>query len=247
MADGIWNGRWPTDAVAVVTGAGSGIGQATAIALAAAGFCVHAVGRSAEKLDETVRRSVAGRVIAVPLDITDRSAVADWVANLGQSVAVLVNNAGLNIRRRSMADLDPADWDRLIATNLTGTYHLLHAVLPSMRIAKRGLVVNIGSVAGRRGNVVAGAAYAASKFGVAGLTATLAVEEAVHGIRVSAIHPGEVNTPILDERPEPVPAERRLAMLQPEDVAKAVLFLAELPGHAHVPEMILKPLGQAYV
>ena len=157
------------------------------------------------------------------------------------SIDVLVCNAGTNVRNRSLESLEPADWDRMIATNLTGSFNLVHYVLPSMRQRKNGLVIQICSVSGLRASTLGGAGYSASKFGQSALGICLGREEGAHGIRSSVIYPGEVETPILDARPVPVGAERRSVILQPDDIAAAVKFLVELHPRAHVPELVITP------
>ena len=236
--------------VAVVTGGGTGAGRAIAHQLADAGCRVTALGRRKEKVDETVQLYAgAGALIAKQADVSDRAQVAQLLleieAELGP-VAILVNNAGVNIRDRTLATLSGADWDLLVRVNLTGAYNMMQAVLPGMRERRNGLIVNISSIAGKRASTLGGAAYSASKFGLTALSGVVGLEEAEHGIRSTAICPGEINTPILDDRPVPVSEERRAAMLQPEDVAAAVLFVANLPPRAHVPELIIKPTGQPY-
>ena len=231
---------------ALITGAGSGIGRAVAQALTGLGLRVALVGRDPEKLEETraLLGDGAASALVEPCDVADRSQVAAMVGRVREglgSIDVLVCNAGMNVRKRAIQDLDPADWDRMIATNLTGAFNLVHATLPSMREAGRGLVVQVCSIAGARVSTLGGTGYSASKFGQAALGLGLAREAREWGIRSSVIYPGEVNTPILDERPVPVPADRRAAILQPEDVAAAVAFLATLHPRAHVPELILKP------
>jgi NADP-dependent 3-hydroxy acid dehydrogenase YdfG len=129
----------------------------------------------------------------------------------------------------------------MIATNLTGSFHLVHAILPGMRARKSGLIIQICSVSGKRASVLGGAGYSASKFGQAALGIALGREEGVNGIRSTVIYPGEVNTPILDARPVPVGKERREVILQPQDVAAAVSFLVDLDPRAHVPELVIKP------
>ena len=166
-------------------------------------------------------------------------------ANAGPP-AIVVNSAGINVVRRSMAELAPADFDRLVAVNLTGLFNVLQAVLPGMRARRDGLVVSIASIAGKRALPLAGPGYCASKFGAAGLAATVGLEELPHGIRITSIHPGEVDTPILDQRPEPVPAERRKLMVHPEDIAACVVMLAKLPRHVVVPELVITPTYQAF-
>lgn len=231
---------------ALITGAGSGMGQAIALDLAAAGLRVALVGRERSKLEAT--RDRIGRddraVLVEPCDVADRSAVGSMVGRvldrLG-SIDILVCNAGINVNPRTLEALDPADWDRMIATNLTGAYNLVHFVLPQMRERKRGLVIQVASISGLRASPLGGAGYSASKFGQAALGICLGREERLRGIKSSVIYPGEVNTPILDKRPVPVPPERRAAILQPEDVAAAVRFLAELPARANVPELVITP------
>jgi NADP-dependent 3-hydroxy acid dehydrogenase YdfG len=153
----------------------------------------------------------------------------------------LVCNAGTNVRNRSLAALEPDDWDKMIATNLTGAFNLVHFVLPTMRARGTGLVIQIDSVSGKRASVLGGAGYSASKFGQAALGIGIGREEGPRGVRSSVIYPGEVNTPILDARPVPVGQERRAAILQPSDVAEAVRFLVELHPRANIPELIIKP------
>jgi NADP-dependent 3-hydroxy acid dehydrogenase YdfG len=236
-----------TSQTALVTGAGSGIGRAVAESLDNLGLRLALVGRDAAKLEQTREGlSQAGRERAViaPCDVADRDAVAgmaERVLAAAGSIDVLVCNAGTNVRHRSLESLAPADWDQMIATNLTGAYNLVHAVLPSMRARGQGLVVQICSISGKRASVLGGAGYSASKFGQAALGICLGREEGPRGIRSTVIYPGEVNTPILDARPVPVGVERRAAILQPSDVAAAVRFLVELHPRANIPELIIKP------
>jgi NADP-dependent 3-hydroxy acid dehydrogenase YdfG len=236
-----------TSQTALVTGAGSGIGRAVALTLDQIGMRVALVGRDPSKLEETrAALSEAGRASALvaPCDVADRAAVdamAGRVRAAFRAIDVLVCNAGTNVRNRSLEDLAPDDWDRMIATNLTGAYNLVHAVLPTMRSRGSGLVVQICSISGKRASVLGGAGYSASKFGQAALGICLGREEGPRGIRSTVIYPGEVNTPILDARPVPVGQERREAILQPSDVAAAVRFLVELHPRANIPELIIKP------
>jgi NADP-dependent 3-hydroxy acid dehydrogenase YdfG len=236
-----------TSLTALITGAGSGIGRAVAVSLDQIGVRVALVGRDPAKLEETrAGLSERGRAAAqvVPCDVADRSAVTAMaqhlVAEFG-TIDVLVCNAGTNVRNRSLETLAPEDWDRMIATNLTGAYNLVHAVLPAMRARKQGLVVQICSISGKRASVLGGAGYSASKFGQAALGICLGREDGPNGIRSTVIYPGEVNTPILDARPVPVGQERREAILQPDDIAAAVRFLVELHPRANIPELIIKP------
>lgn len=235
---------------ALVTGAGTGMGRAIALALAGEGCRVAAVGRRRDKLEETARLASAGsRIVPFSADvgvaIEAQRVVREIEAALGP-VEILVNNAGVNVRKRALADLSVEDWEYMIRVNLSGPFYLLHAVLKGMRTRQRGLVVNISSIAGVRPSPLGGAGYCASKFGLNALSGVLSQEEAARGIRSTVICPGEVDTPLLDERPEPVPPERRASMLQPQDVAAAVLFVVRLPPRAHVPELILKPAVQPF-
>lgn len=235
---------------AVVTGAGTGMGRAIALALANAGCHVAVLGRRVDKLRETKALAPGRSIHIYSCDVADANQATETVRAIeAQSgrIDILVNNAGVNIRQRRLVELSVNDWEYLLRVNLSGPFHMIRAVLPGMRRERNGLIINISSVAGLRASVLGGAAYSASKHGLQGLCNTLAAEEAANGIRSSLICPGEVNTPILDERPVPVSPERRAAMLQPEDVAAAVLFIASLPPRAHVPELILKPLGQEFV
>jgi NADP-dependent 3-hydroxy acid dehydrogenase YdfG len=231
---------------ALVTGAGSGIGQAIAKALDASGLRLALIGRDLQKLEQTRAELTGGRVSALTLagDVSNRDSVK---ALVGQSlkafgsIDVLVCNAGTNVRNRSLESLAPADWDRMIDVNLTGAFNLVHFVLPSMRAKQAGLIVQICSIAGLRASTLGGAGYSASKFGQSALGICLGREEGKIGIRSTVIYPGEVNTPILDARPVPVAADRRAAILQPEDVAAAVRFLVELHPRARVPELVMTP------
>ena len=239
-----------THQTALITGAGSGMGRAIARTLAEAGLRVALVGRDRAKL-ERVRDEFGGPPALVePCDVADRPAVGAMVertlAALG-TIDVLVCNAGINVPRRALEVLDPADWDRMIATNLTGAYNLVHFALPAMRAQGRGLVIQVASVAGLRASVLGGAAYSASKFGQAALGIVLGREERSRGIKSSVIYPGEVDTPILDARPVPLEPARRAVILQPEDIAAAVRFLVDLPPRAHVPELVITPAVDDWV
>lgn len=236
--------------VAIVTGAGSGAGRAIALALAAKGVKVAAVGRTLAKVEETVALANLGSVVgAYQADVGNADDVATLipkvVADLGP-IEILVNNAGINIRNRGMDVLSQTDWDEVIRINLTGPFLMMSGVLPGMRTRQSGLIVNISSISANRSSPLGGAAYCASKFGLNGLAGTVSQEEAKHGIRCTLISPGEINTPILDQRPVPVSAEQRAADLQPEDIAAAVCFIAELPPRAHVFEMVIKPTAIPY-
>jgi NADP-dependent 3-hydroxy acid dehydrogenase YdfG len=236
---------------ALVTGGGSGIGLAVARGLLAEGARVAISGRSADKLAEAARSLNGGdRLFHQPADVADPEQIQKLVATVTQRfgrIDILVNNAGMNLKQRTMRELTIEAWQQLIRANLDGAFYCIHAVLPQMLQRRDGVIINISSVAGKRAGPLGGAAYAASKFGMSALGLCLAAEEKDSGIRVSNIYPGEVNTPILEVRPTPVTAEQRERILQPEDVAAAVLFVATLPPRVSVPELVIKPTAQVYI
>jgi len=231
---------------AIITGAGSGVGRAVALRMASEGWSVAIVGRTVGNLQET--RQLAGpdavRVHVFPCDIGDADAAAKAVAaavdQLG-GVAALVNCAGTNIPRRSLEVLSPADYQSVIRTNLDGAVYFVLGVLPAMRKAGRGTIVNIVSDAGMFANAKAGPAYVASKFGMSGLTQSINAEERQHGIRACGIFPGDIATPLLDKRPVPPPQEARAKMIQPEDMADCVMLCVDLPDRAVVEQMLVRP------
>jgi NADP-dependent 3-hydroxy acid dehydrogenase YdfG len=236
---------------ALVTGGGSGIGLAVAQDLLAEGARVAISGRSADKLTEAARMLNAGdHLFFQAADVADPAQVERLVATVTQRfgrIDILVNNAGMNLKQRTVRDLTVEAWQQLIGANLDGAFYCIHAVLPQMLQRRDGVIINISSVAGKRANPLGGAAYAASKFGMSALGLCLAAEEKDSGVRVSNIYPGEVNTPILEVRPTPVTAEQRERILQPADVAAAVLFVATLPPRVSVPELVIKPTAQVYI
>ena len=232
---------------AVVIGGGTGIGAAVAVALAEDGYRVRIGGRREEPL-----KAVADGRDAIDhatADVADREGIRGFIEAAESEVgplAVVVNCAGVNVVNRSLANVDPADWDRLMQINATGVFNVMHAALPAMRARQDGLIVNISSIAGLRALELAGAPYVASKFAATAIGTYAGLELADEGVRVTNVYPGEVETPILDQRPEPVSAERRATMLQPEDVAAAVLMVARLPARAHVPDLTIKPTVQKF-
>ncbi len=236
---------------ALVTGGGSGIGLAVARLLLQEGARVAISGRDAAKLQEAARTLQGGdRLLTHAADVGDPAQVEALVRAVTDRfgrIDVLVNNAGLNLKERTLRELTPQAWQRIIRANLDGAFYCIHAVLPQMLQRRDGVIVNVSSIAGKRAGPLGGAAYAASKFGMSALGICLAAEEKDSGIRVSNVYPGEVNTPILEVRPQPVTEEQRQRILQPEDVAAAVLFVVTLPPHVSVPELVIKPTGQVYV
>ena len=242
--------------VSIVTGGGTGIGRGTAVALAEAGSRVIICGRRIDKLEETVDEyekkrgsKDSGDIIPRVLDISKREMVTDVFTSIHEEfgkVDILVNSASINIPNRSMKEMAPDDWDKMININLTGSYNCIYTILPRMREARAGLIVNIVSIAGFRAVPASGIAYIASKYGMTGFGLGLAAEEAENNIRVTNVYPGEVNTPIIDQRPNPDPPERRATMLQPKDFGDLIVSLAGLPDRVHIPEVVAKPIWQKY-
>lgn len=236
--------------IALVTGGGSGIGLATAIALAREGCRVAITGRDEQKLARAVADYIGDPpIVGYPCDVADRSQVQrlfDQVRNQLGAPEILVNSAGINVRLRKMSELDPADWDRMMAVNVTGAFNCLRAALPDMRKKRSGLIINISSISGKRASALGGPGYCASKFAITGLGTAVGLEERANGIHMTNIYPGEVATPILQYRPTPVAPEKLAQMLQPEDVAAMVVAIARLPERAIVPELVITPMYQEY-
>jgi NAD(P)-dependent dehydrogenase (short-subunit alcohol dehydrogenase family) len=223
---------------ALIIGASSGIGLATAILFADVGATVHAAARRREAIQEGAGER---NVRAHALDISDKEGVWQVVEEVGESdgIDILVVAAGMNFPERRLEQLTADGWDAMISVNLSGAFYAIRAALPYLR-SSGGLVVLISSVSGRWPDA-SGPAYQASKAGMVELAHAAGFEEHVNGVRFTSILPGIVDTPILDNRPEPPPKDVRDAALKPEDIARACLFLATLPPHAYVPELIMVP------
>jgi NADP-dependent 3-hydroxy acid dehydrogenase YdfG len=233
--------------VVVVTGAGSGVGRATALKFAAEGWNVVLTGRRAETLAATISlapKAQRPRLHAQPCDLGDVTAVkglARAVLTRCGRIDVLVNAAGQNIPRRSLGELSRADYIAVMDANVNGVLQLVQAFLPAMRKQDGGTIINVGSEAGKQASAKAGAAYVVSKFGITGLTQTINAEERPNGIRACCIFPGDIDTPLLNKRPVPPSAEARTRMMQPEDIAACVWFAATLPARATVEEILVRP------
>jgi NAD(P)-dependent dehydrogenase (short-subunit alcohol dehydrogenase family) len=233
--------------VAVVTGAGSGVGRATALKFAREGWHVALLGRRSGPLLETIAQAPAAarkRLAALPCDLAQPEtidATAREVLRRFERVDVLVNAAGNNIPQRSLSELSRADYNAIMNANVNGVLYLVQAFLPAMRKQGAGTVVNIGSEAGKQASAKAGAAYVVSKFGLTGLTQTINAEERPNGIRACCIFPGDIDTPLLNKRPTPPAPEARTRMMQPDDIAACVWFVATLPARATVEELLIRP------
>jgi len=229
----------------VVTGAGSGVGRAVALKFAAEGWRVALVGRQTATLAETAALAgpeAGGRIGVFPCDVSapdDVTAMGAAVRGSLGEVDVLVNAAGINVPRRSFETLSNDDWHRVMGTNLHGAYYCVQAFLPRMRERQTGTIININSDVGKAARDLAGAAYVSSKFALRGLTQQINAEERGHGVRACSICPRDINTPLLDKRPEPPAPDVRARMLQPEDLAACVWLVATLPPRVVLDEISL--------
>lgn len=231
--------------VAVVTGAGSGVGQAVALKLSEAGYEVVVLGRTVKNLQETVDRAHGpGHIWAVRCDVADRAAVRRMAAEvIGKhgAVEVLVNAAGTNVPRRALEVLSDEDYEQMIGVNMHGAYYCVQAFLPGMRERGKGTIVNVISDAALAASPKAGPGYVMSKFGLRGLTQAINAEERGRGVRATSLLPGDIDTPLLDKRPSPPPAEARAKMLRAEDVAECAMLAINLPARAIVEELLVRP------
>jgi NADP-dependent 3-hydroxy acid dehydrogenase YdfG len=232
--------------VAIVTGGGSGIGRASARLLAEAGARVVLAGRRKGPLDEAVAEieRAGGRAAARPADLEradDCLALARWTSETHGGVDILINNAGHSSRVRNLLWLEQAEWDSVMAVNLTAVFLLTQAVLPRMLERGGGTIVTVSSVAALRPGLLSGAAYGAAKAGVRNLMSYIHSVLRNQGIRATTILPAEVDTPILDNRPLRPDARARATMMRPEDVAQAILFCVTLPARTVIEEIVMHP------
>jgi NAD(P)-dependent dehydrogenase (short-subunit alcohol dehydrogenase family) len=228
---------------ALVTGAGRGIGRAVALALAREGASVALASRTAHELEATAKevREAGGAALVVPTDVTDEPATTAMAARAREGLGrldVLVNAAGA-AAFTPVAELQMADWDRVLSANLRGAVLCCRAVLPAMMEARRGTIVNIGSVVTSR-TLPGTAAYTASKYGLLGFSRVLAEEMRAHGIRVGVVTAGATDTPLWDAVPG---APERSRMLTPDQVADAVVLMTALGENAALEELTLLPAG----
>jgi len=232
--------------VAWITGAGTGIGLAGAQALARAGAIVVMSGRREPVLAkeaETIRIA-GGRAEIQTLDVSDPKSVqrvADGIVSRHGHIDILLNSAGLNTANRFWKNQSVEGWREVVGINLDGSFYTIHAVLPAMRAQRDGLIINVSSWAGVFHPKLTGAAYNGSKHAVTAMTETINMEECMNGIRACAICPAEVATPIMDRRPVPPSAEDRARMLQPDDLGQTIRFIAEMPAHACINQLIISP------
>jgi NADP-dependent 3-hydroxy acid dehydrogenase YdfG len=239
--------------VALVTGASSGIGAATAESLARAGAAVAIGARRRDRLDELAAqlRAEGATVLQLDLDVTDERACADAVARTRAELGgldVLVNNAGVMLLG-TIVGADPEDWRRMLSTNVLGVMYMTHAAIEGMLEQGSGDIVNVSSVAGRLARKGAGG-YNASKWAVNAFSESLRQEVTGRGVRIGLVEPGAVATELTDHitQPEARAASQQMAtmitLLQAEDIARAVVYMVSQPRHVAVNEMLVRPTDQ---
>jgi NADP-dependent 3-hydroxy acid dehydrogenase YdfG len=232
--------------IAWVTGAGTGIGEASAKALAAAGAHVVLSGRRKAPLDAVVEAIVAagGLAEAVPLDVADSSATQSIAEDIMERLGgtdIFFANAGQNIRNRTTRELTAAAFDEVISINLNGVMYGILAVLPHMRPKGAGTIIINSSWAGRFPSGRSGAAYSSAKHALTALSHSINMENGMDGIRCCLLMPGGTNTPIHKARPNPPSAESLAMLLQPEDLGALVRYIAEAPPHVCFNEIVIAP------
>jgi NADP-dependent 3-hydroxy acid dehydrogenase YdfG len=242
------------DRVAVVTGASSGIGEVTAKMLAGEGFAVALAARREERINDLCEQIAAdgGKALAIPTDVADAESARRLITTakdeLG-SVDVLVNNAGVMLLG-PMLDAELEHWQRMVNVNLLGLMYCTHAALPIMKDQNSGHIVNISSVAGRVARMGSGV-YNATKFGVGAFSESLRQEGVNYGVRVTIIEPGFVDTELQGHNEHPMVVETIKKnmeeigkVLEPDDIARAILYAVTQPEHVSINEVLVRPSRQ---
>ena len=241
--------------IALITGATAGIGRAAALTLARNDYDVVIAGRRTERLDaleEEIRSKTGADVLSLTFDIRDQAAVrqaCEKLTDTWESVDLLVNNAGLAAGLSHIHDGEVNDWEQMIDTNLKGLLYITRLISPGMVKRGRGHIVNIGSVAGKEA-YEKGNAYNATKFAVDGLTQGMRIDLVEHGIKVTAINPGAVETEFSlvrfkGDREEADKVYEGFTPLYAEDIAEAILFAVTRPPHVNIDDMLVMPTAQA--
>lgn len=230
----------------IVTGASSGFGEAIAIACAEAGANVSLVARRKEALEDVAAAAGAkgGQALVCPADVSDDAqihAALEKTRGAFGPIDVLVNNAGINVTERSIVDTSAEQWRQLMDVNLTSAFTFTKAVLPEMKERGDGLIVNLASRAGMYPSLLAGVGYSVSKIGMEALNTVTNEEGNPFGVRACLFNPGAGNTPIIDRRPVKFSPEAKMKMIQSEDIAATVVFLASLPPRVHIDFLSMMP------
>jgi NADP-dependent 3-hydroxy acid dehydrogenase YdfG len=237
----------PTKRIAWITGGGTGIGLAGAAALAKEGWQVVISGRRSDVLSkaaDAIRSQGGVAVDQIVLDVENVEQVSDTAAQIlkkHKRIDVLINSAGLNVSNRSWESVTTDAWDSVVNVNLNGLVYCIKAVLPAMIEQKDGCIINVASWAGRHVTDLVGPAYTASKAAVIALTHELNIEQYKNGIRASVLCPGEVATDIMKQRPVPPSEEVMAKMLQSDDLGRTISFVANMPPHVCVNEILISP------
>ncbi len=223
--------------LAVVTGAGRGIGEAISKRLAAMGASVVLVARDLSRLERVQREieAAGGSAQTAQLDLLSEPSIAKFAEGIDRC-DILVNNAAVGGTSKPLHQMPPAEWDQMMATNLRAPYLMIRALAPLMLAAKSGHIINISSLAGHS-PLPNGAAYSASKWGLNGLTYSVAEELRPHGIRVSVIAPGSTNTRFEGGTDKKDPSKK----IQPDDVARVVALLVTQSPQSFVSEVLIRP------
>ena len=232
--------------VAWVTGGGTGIGESAAEHLATDGWTVVVTGRRQAELDRVVASITkkGGNAEAIALDVSNKAGVnkaAEQIFAKHGRIDLLVNSAGLNVPKRSWADMDLEGWDKVVDINLNGVLYCMRAVLPAMRKQQDGCIINVASWAGRHVSKMPGPAYTTTKHAVLALTHSFNMDECINGLRACCLSPGEVATPILKLRPVVPSEEEQAKMLQPEDCGRTIAFVASMPPRVCMNEILISP------
>jgi NADP-dependent 3-hydroxy acid dehydrogenase YdfG len=230
--------------VALVTGAGTGIGRCAAVMLAAEGAAIAVAGRRKAPLDEVVAEieRAGGRAAARACDVAklpEARALGRWAEETFGRVDILVNNAGHSSKVRAVRWVGDDDWNAVMNVNMNGVYALTQTVIPGMLARGEGNIITVSSIAGIRPGLIGGSPYSAAKAAVRNFMGSVLGEFRQQGIRATTIVPGEVDTPILDRRPLPPDAKARATMMMVEDVAAAILLCATLPPRAVIEEIVM--------
>ena len=238
-----------TNQIALITGAGTGIGRQTARQMAAEGAHVIVVGRREAPLTEVAKEiaDTGGRATVHACDLEDAEAAAGlgaWAVSEFGRVDVLVNNAGHSSKVRSVRYVGQAEWNSVFDVNVNAVYRLTQAVLPAMIAQQRGTIITVTSMAAVNAGLLGGAPYGAAKAAAWSFMRSINAELRNEGVRACTIVPAEVDTPILDNRPLPPDADQRATMMQPEDVAQAITLCATMPARTIVEQITLWPTHQ---